>query len=173
MHGPALLSVLTMRPFRDMPKAALDTLTTKPLRLARGESLEPHPGSVYVMLEGAADEMSPSVDGREAHVGFVRPGDSIGWYPISGHLVQRKASLYAVVNSDCGWESWDWLRARVDMINRRLWDTRAQLALLKTTTVAERLRLEPRAPHERLVDVAHRVGSSRETLYRVLRESAT
>lgn len=169
MRNPLdLLSILKMRPFAGMPKEALATLKVAPLECARGQTLDLEENKVYVMLEGAADELTPSIDGREAHVGFIRPGDSIGWYPISGWVVHRKLSVYAVVESSCDWTGWDWLQVKVDMVNRRLWDVRAQLALIKTTTVVERLRLDPPQPTESIVDVALRIGTSRRSIYSTL-----
>jgi CRP-like cAMP-binding protein len=173
MRSPNLSSIKKLRPFSAMPDDVLAALTVESLECKRGTVLDMEQGKVYVLLEGAADEMTPSVGRRQAHVGFIRPGDSIGWYPIAGHVVHRKYAVYAVVSSPCDWSSWAWLAAQVEMVNRRLWDVRAQLAIIKTTTVAERLQVDPPGPKEPIVDVARRLGCTRENVYRVLRESAT
>jgi CRP-like cAMP-binding protein len=165
---PDLNTFRTMKPFAGVQKELLDALRVEMLICARGETLDLDEGKVYVMLEGMADELTPSIEQREAHVGFVHPGDSLGWYPISGCVMHRKRSVYAVLECPVGWCAWDWLQVKVDMVNRRLWDVRAQLALIKTTTVTERLRMDPPKPTERIVDVALRIGTTRRTIYSTL-----
>lgn len=157
------------RHFRELPPYEIDQLTLDVIKCKRAEVLVPEPGRIYVVQSGQAREFGYSDLAREALITTYREGDSLGWYPTTGYIDHRIATMYIVVDTD-------WRRPALHDLqvkamadeSRRL---RAELAVIKTTSAKERILHATRQPGENNTALAARIGCSRELVSKVLHKT--
>jgi hypothetical protein len=168
INADGLRHLVLLHPqFSDLPFDEVQQMSFELLECKRGDRLEPTPDTLYVMLRGHAIEYSePHL--KRAYMGDYEPRDVIGWWPIDGYLEHSQITHYAQIRV-----IWHLLpelsKVKHTMQERHLWATRAQLALLTTTTAGERIRMDPPKPGESFRDIAHRLGISRERAYQLLK----